>query len=478
MYLVINRKKGDSFSQMKKSKTNRIKLSQCMIVKNEEKNIRRALSWGRGIVSEQIVVDTGSTDRTVEIAEEMGAKVYHFKWINDFSAAKNYAIEQAGGDWIAFLDADEYFSKESAKKLIPLIRQIEDIQKNGEKVYVITSRLVNIEEDGKIGAVGHQDRIFRRDSRLKYHNKIHEVLKFSDHTSYNGFDAREDLVIIHTGYTKEAYEETGKTQRNIELLEKELLVDRDNVETLAYLGDAYMAEGKQEEAKKYFYRAIECGEEKGERIHTIRSVAMLIILYTRKFDIHQEEIVRELYQKNVKMQTDHPDSEGYFGAWLYQKKEYAEAKRHLEAALEKMKRYNGLLPVYMSVDLKVFYMQLADCCSHLDNRDEAVRYAVMALGVDKYYTYPLIMLLNLLKGEQGEAETASGTWDILSQLYNVSSLKDQMTILKGAKLTAFPALEKRVFDAMPEDQRRAVQEAIHKKTEEMRAHAKSPEKAD
>ena len=80
-------------------------LSVCMIVKNEESNIERALSWGKGIVSEQIVIDTGSTDNTVKIAESMGAKVYHFEWIDDFSAAKNYAIEKCSGDWIAFLDA-------------------------------------------------------------------------------------------------------------------------------------------------------------------------------------------------------------------------------------------------------------------------------------------------------------------------------------------------------------------------------------
>ena len=93
----------------------KIKLSQCMIVKNEEKNIRQALSWAKGIAFEQIVVDTGSTDKTVEIAEEMGAKVYHFTWIDDFSAAKNFAIEQATGDWIAFLDADGYFKSEDVK---------------------------------------------------------------------------------------------------------------------------------------------------------------------------------------------------------------------------------------------------------------------------------------------------------------------------------------------------------------------------
>ena len=70
-----------------------VRLSQCMIVKNEEKNIERALSWGKDIMYEQIVVDTGSTDRTVDIAKQMGAKVYHFEWIDDFAAAKNYAID-------------------------------------------------------------------------------------------------------------------------------------------------------------------------------------------------------------------------------------------------------------------------------------------------------------------------------------------------------------------------------------------------
>ena len=85
----------------------RAKISQCMIVKNEEANIERALSWGKGVVSEQIVVDTGSTDRTVEIAERMGAKIYHFEWIYDFAAAKNFDISKAKYEWIVFLGAFE-----------------------------------------------------------------------------------------------------------------------------------------------------------------------------------------------------------------------------------------------------------------------------------------------------------------------------------------------------------------------------------
>ncbi|MEE1308446.1 MAG: glycosyltransferase family 2 protein, partial [Anaerovibrio sp.] len=88
-----------------------MKLSACVIVKNEAANLPQWLSCMSRVADEMIVVDTGSTDDTVELAEAAGAKVYYFAWCNDFAAAKNYAIEQAAGDWILFLDADEYFTE-------------------------------------------------------------------------------------------------------------------------------------------------------------------------------------------------------------------------------------------------------------------------------------------------------------------------------------------------------------------------------
>ena len=458
----------------------KVKLSQCMIVKNEEKNIRRALSWGRGIVSEQIVVDTGSTDRTVEIAKEMGAKVYHFKWVDDFSAAKNYAIKQAEGNWIAFLDADEYFSEESAKKLIPVIERAEELSSEERKIYAIRSNLANVNDNGKLGVLIQQDRIFRNDPGLRYQNRIHEGLRLSGSRAYGFIDAREELLILHSGYTWETYEQTGKLERNIHMLEEDLKDDPESVSALAYLGDAYLSQKRFEKAKECFRKAADYGLKKGEEETgtTLRCIIMLLILYAQESDTEQESIVRELHGQYLKLYGGHPDGDCYFGAWLYQTGRYTEAEKYLRSALEKMRVYRANLPLYMTSELKVFYVQLADCCRRQGKKNDAVRYLVIALGVDKYYTEPLVMLLNLLKGEQGEAETASGTWNILSQLYDVSSLKDQMTILKGAKLTAFAALEKRVFDAMPEGQRRAVQEALHKKAEEIKAHAKSPEKAD
>ena len=86
------------------------RLSVCMIVKNEERFLGQCLASVKDIADELIVIDTGSTDRTVEIAREHGAQVGHFEWCNDFAAARNASIAAATGDWILFLDADEELS--------------------------------------------------------------------------------------------------------------------------------------------------------------------------------------------------------------------------------------------------------------------------------------------------------------------------------------------------------------------------------
>src|SRR5437867_2509435 len=82
-------------------------LSICMIVKNEEENLARALGSAAGLDAELVVVDTGSTDGTVEVARRAGARVLEFPWVDDFSAARNFGFESARGRWLLVLDADE-----------------------------------------------------------------------------------------------------------------------------------------------------------------------------------------------------------------------------------------------------------------------------------------------------------------------------------------------------------------------------------
>ena len=217
-------------------KQGEVRISQCMIVKDEEENIRKALSWGKGIVWEQIVVDTGSRDRTVQIAESMGARVYHYTWTDDFSAAKNYAISKAGGEWIAFLDADETFVPGDGEKLPGILRRLGSTRAEG-----VAAGWMQLDEDGRVSAAGTQIRIFRNRANLGYRRRIHEQLGRMDGTPMHIADATKELSILHSGYRGAAWEEKKVNGRNLNLILKELEDHPGDYEMMGYLGDEYYA---------------------------------------------------------------------------------------------------------------------------------------------------------------------------------------------------------------------------------------------
>src|ERR1043165_7712525 len=98
------------------------KLSLALIVKNEARCLARCLESVRGILDEIVVVDTGSTDDTASIAKRYGAKISNFAWKDDFSIARNFALEQATGDWILVLDADENASPALCQEILAFVR--------------------------------------------------------------------------------------------------------------------------------------------------------------------------------------------------------------------------------------------------------------------------------------------------------------------------------------------------------------------
>lgn len=248
-----------------------IRLSQCMIVKNEEQDIVRALSWGKDIMWEQIVVDTGSTDQTVELAQAMGAKIFYFDWINDFAAAKNYAIGQATGDWIVFLDADEYFLPEDAGKLLTILQELHDsecnvlvtgwIQTDGNDVVLEkatngkVSWFSSTKEDGskKLILSGTKAAIFRNLPGLRYRRRIHEELSITN-GQLQFSDASENLSILHTGYAQAEINEQ-KVQRNISLIRQELAENPDDYAMLACMGDSYSELDDPKESAVWYEQA-------------------------------------------------------------------------------------------------------------------------------------------------------------------------------------------------------------------------------
>src|SRR4030095_3640898 len=118
-------------------------ISLCMIVRNEERFISQCLKSVRGFVDQIIVVDTGSTDTTRELARQFGAEVFDHPWSGDFSEARNYSISRATGNWILIIDADEAVAERDARLLHDLVRECKaDGLKLTQRTYLQSANFV------------------------------------------------------------------------------------------------------------------------------------------------------------------------------------------------------------------------------------------------------------------------------------------------------------------------------------------------
>lgn len=182
-----------------------------MITKNESKNIGRCLKSVQSIADEIIVVDTGSTDDTVDIAKSLGALVLEHKWNNDFSAARNVSLDHATKDWVLVLDADEELEPEEAAKIKALIQQPTPL-----KAFYL--RLVNIINETDIGnAIVLRLFINGHDHRFK--GKLHEQIINKLQDKYgNDCIGETPYRILHYGYDPNVSNADKKSRRNLDIL--------------------------------------------------------------------------------------------------------------------------------------------------------------------------------------------------------------------------------------------------------------------
>jgi len=187
-------------------------VSLCMIVKNEERFMAECLESVKDWVDEICIVDTGSTDRTVEIARSYGAKMEFREWRNDFAWARNESLAMATKRWTLVLDADEELSRESG----PLLRALRTTPADLCGVYV---NIINVVNDPMgIGTMSHRlVRVFPTNPRLRYSNVIHEAIGLAGGEMRSVFTP---LSIIHKGYTGEMLTSREKDSRNKPLLAK------------------------------------------------------------------------------------------------------------------------------------------------------------------------------------------------------------------------------------------------------------------
>lgn len=445
-------------------KEKKVRISQCMIVKNEEKNIEKALSWGKGILWERIVVDTGSTDRTVELAQRMGAKVYHFPWIDDFSAAKNYAIEQAKGEWIAFLDADEYFPDEDRQKLIQLLNMLQKHRCDG-----VMTRWIHLNDEGNIKSIDSQIRFFRNDPSLRYRKRIHEHLAAADGHDLLIWDATDNMSIYHLGYTTEAFE--TKKGRNMRLILVELEEHPDDFEMLGYLGNEYEVLGEWEKAEESYRKAVMHMPEKMRGRYDITTsgcMFRLLELLSVKQGIEERELL-EVYRSAVDGWPEEGDYDYIMGKYYASLGNYPAGQKHLSQALKILEQYgNSARSAQLSGKLAAAYELLTVCCYHNGDLAECVRLASALLKENRYLMSTLVLLLSALgrdmeangKGLEGAREAAVF---LGRNLYDLQSLKDRLFLLRGATEAGYRDLVQVIRGLFTPEEMQLVDQAMNQK---------------
>lgn len=186
-------------------------LSVCMIVKNEEKNIKHCLESIESVADEIVIVDTGSDDKTLEICRQYNTKIIKHKWNNDFSEARNISLDYATKDYILFLDADEELLKEDLEKLKSLLSR----KKLSEGYFL---KLINIINENEVGEYA-VFRLFKNKKNYRFRGRVHEQIA-NCIQKYNKEKCIEnvDIKICHYGYDPSKVNIEDKYKRNIGIL--------------------------------------------------------------------------------------------------------------------------------------------------------------------------------------------------------------------------------------------------------------------
>ena len=329
-------------------------ISLCMIVKNEEEFIENCLNSVKDLVDEIIIVDTGSTDSTIDIAKGFGAKVFPFKWVDDFAAARNESLKHATKEWILVLDADEEIDKKDHERIISLVNNksqdydgfsfIQRNYTNKSDVVSLVSASEDIYEQSK-DFVGWQPnpitRLFKNNKKIFYEAKVHETVDASIY-SYGGKILKTSIPLHHFGRKKgeefvkkkgELYLDIGKTK-----------IQESPLDTKAHfdLGVQYQEIGDMEKAEQCFRKAIE-------------------------------------------LKPDYAKAHQNLGANLLKKGLFDEAKKHLEKSLElelNPDAYNNLGIVHAKQGILVKAVELFNRAISL-NPGFAAAYLNLGLTYDK-----------------------------------------------------------------------------------------------
>ncbi|MCF6149106.1 MAG: tetratricopeptide repeat protein [Candidatus Kuenenia sp.] len=353
-----------------KNSNNRPTISACMIVKNEERFLPQCLESIKDAVDEIIIVDTGSTDKTVEIAKTFGAKVYHHPWRNSFSEARNHSLRYATSDWILQIDADE----ELERKDIPVLHKIVCNAACNAFYVAIYSELPS-------GQSKHYfTRLFRR-GKAHYEGIVHNQLVHS------GNVLPSEVRMYHYGYNLSMDEMEKKYKRTGDLLRKQLEVNPEDIFVIANLVRNYRNECNYDEVINLAEKGLKTSEstlDQSTRNQRQRISVDLAFALLRKDKLDKAE---DICKKALKEDPDFLDNLFMLGDILSRKKAFHEALEIYKKFLvvkekdRKSPDFNLLIVDTYEYEHKV-YNNIGECYRSLGLLNEAEKAYKKAIELD------------------------------------------------------------------------------------------------
>jgi tetratricopeptide (TPR) repeat protein len=320
-------------------------LSLCMIVKNEEKNLKACLDGYSALADELIIVDTGSTDNTIKLAREAGAVIVETKWEGDFSKARNLSIDNATSEWILWTDADDRINAENCEKIRRVIQSYSPT--------TCFSFMIKNSQDGVLGDVFNQVRLFPNHPKIRFRYKVHEQILPS--IQELGYDTLfTDIVVFHTGY--DSPETVRKKQeRNLPILLKEMEERGDNPVIVYTYAGALVDLGRLEEAAPFYEKAMQLSEKQKREEHIrLGAPVALAGLYGR---LQKWEESKKWALLANKLNNNHPQVLCMLGELSEKAGETSEAIKFFEKVLT-LKEEPTFIPVNVN-------MQKINACTHL-----------------------------------------------------------------------------------------------------------------
>ncbi|MGH4138614.1 tetratricopeptide repeat-containing glycosyltransferase family 2 protein [Clostridium sp.] len=330
-----------------------ITISLCMIVKNEEDVLGRCLECVKGIVDEIIIVDTGSTDNTKKIAHEYTDKIFDFKWIDDFSAARNYAFSKATMDYNLWLDADDVILEDDIKKFKELKQSLTFDVDNVMMMYN-----VGFDGNGAVTLSYFRERLSKRINNAQWMEPVHECLIIGGNT------INTDICITHRK------EHAATPGRNISIYKKLLSEGKPlSPRGLFYYSRELHQNNFINDAIKYFNEFLDTG--KGWVEDNISSCFDLSKCYNIVGD---KKSMLKILLRSFEYDTPRAEICCNIGTYYFESGDYGKAIVWYKIAAELTKPVNGW--GFISHDFWGYIpnIQLSVCYDRLGNRDESIKY--------------------------------------------------------------------------------------------------------